>query len=384
MAVKEYRAGILGYGFMGKAHAYSYQVMQFYYDDLPFKVKLEAVCTRDAQKGKALCERYGFAYSAQNEDDIINDPGIDIINICTPNHMHKNAIIKGIRAGKHIYCEKPMVLSYDEAKEVEAVIAETGYDKTAQLVFHNRYFPTSMRAKELIDNGDIGRVYSFRAAYLHPGSAERNRPATWRFLPELTGMGTLFDTGSHVLDLIMCMLGREYASVSAASQILHPQRPSPDGKSMVDITVDDATYLIMKMKNGATGTIECSKIATGSGDELRFEIHGEKGALAYNSMSPNYLRFYDATGPDSTKSLGANRGWKKIDCCQHFQAPGGDFPRPRSSIGWLRGHSHSLYVFMDNVHNGRPGVPSLHDGAYIQYVMERVAASAQKGCWVDI
>lgn len=384
MAIKEYKAGILGYGFMGKAHTYSYQTMQLYYDDLPFNVKLGAVFTRDAQKGKMLCERHGFEYAAQNEDDIINDPGIDIINICTPNYMHKDAIIKGIRAGKHIYCEKPMVLNYDEAKEVEAAVKETGYGKTAQMVFHNRYFPTSLRAKELIDEGRIGRIFSFRAAYLHPGSSVQSRPATWRFLPEMTGMGTLFDAGSHVLDLMVSMLGREYASVMAASQIVHPQRPSLDGKSVVDITVDDATYMIVKMKNGAMGTIECSKVATGSSDELRFEIHGEKGALAYNSMSPNYLRFYDATGPDSIKSLGADRGWKDIECCQHFNAPGGGFPHPRSSIGWLRAHPHSLYVFMDNVHNGRPGTPSLQDGAYIQYVMERVAASAHKGCWADI
>ena len=382
--MKEYKAGILGYGFMGKAHTYSYKTMQLYYDDLPFHVKLGAVYTRNAEKGKALCERHGFEYASQNEDDIINDPNIDIINICTPNHMHKDEIIKCIRAGKHIYCEKPMVLSYEEAKEVEAALKEYKYDKTAQMVFHNRYFPTSLRAREIIDEGRIGKVFSFRAAYLHPGSSVGSRPATWRFLPEMTGMGTLFDAGSHVLDLLVSMLGKEYASVFAASQIVFPQRPSMDGKSMVDIAVDDATYMILKLNGGAMGTVECSKIATGSSDELRFEIHGEKGALAYNSMSPNYLRFYDATTPDSIKSLGADRGWKEIECCQHFHAPGGGFPHPRSSIGWLRGHAHSLYVFTDNVFNNKPGVPSLTDGAYIQYVMEQAASSAEKGCWVNI
>ncbi|GHU61827.1 oxidoreductase [Spirochaetia bacterium] len=382
--MKQYKAGILGYGFMGKAHTYGYKTMQLYYDDLPFNVKLGAVFIRDAEKGKKLCERHGFEYASRSEDEIINDPDIDIINICTPNHLHKDAILKCIKAGKHIYCEKPMVLNCDEAKEIERALKEHHYNKTAQMVFHNRYFPTSLRAKEIIEQGHIGRILTFRACYLHPGSSVGSRPATWRFLPEMTGGGTLFDAGSHVLDLLVSLLGREYASVLAASQIAFPQRPSVDGKSMVDITVDDATYMIMKLKNGALGTIECSKIATGVSDELRFEIHGEKGALAYNSMTPNYLGFYDAAGPDSIKLLGADRGWKEIECCQHYRVPGGGFPHPRSSIGWLRGHVHSLYAFMDSVFNGRPGCPSLEDGAYIQYVMEKVAKSAESGHWENL
>ncbi len=302
---KEYKVGILGFGFMGKAHTYGYQTMQLYYDNLPFLMKLGAVATRDEEKGKALMEEFGFEYFSADEDRIINDPGIDIIDICTPNSMHKDALIKCIKAGKNVYCEKPMVLSMEEVAEVKAAMEEYHYDKTAQVVFHNRFFPTSLRAKELIDEGRIGKVFSFRAAYLHPGSSVGTRPATWRFLPEMTGMGTLFDAGSHILDLLVSLFGREYDSVLAASQIEFPQRPSVDGKSMVDITVDDATYMIMKLKNGAVGTIECSKIATGTSDELRFEIHGSKGALCYNSMSPNYLRFYDATTPDAFRSLGA-------------------------------------------------------------------------------
>ena len=101
-------------------------------------------------------------------------------------------------------------------------------------------------------------------------------------------------------------------------------------------------------------------------------------------MSPNYLRFYDATTPDSFRSLGADRGWQEIECVQHYKAPGGGFPHARSSIGWLRGHVHSLYTFCDNVYNGRPGCPSIDDGAYIQYVMECVAESAAEGRWVKI
>lgn len=150
---KEYKVGILGFGFMGKAHTFGYQTMQLYYDNLPFLMKLGAVATRDEEKGKALQQEFGFEYYAADEDRIINDPNIDIIDICTPNNMHKDALIKCIKAGKNVYCEKPMVLSMEEVAEVKAAMEEYHYDKTAQVVFHNRYFPTSLRARELIDEG---------------------------------------------------------------------------------------------------------------------------------------------------------------------------------------------------------------------------------------
>lgn len=380
--MKKYTAGILGYGYMGKAHTYGYKTMQLYYDKLPFTVELAGVCTRDESKGRELIERHGFKYASTNEDDIIYDPAIDIIHICTPNSMHKDELIKCIKANKHIYCEKPLVLSCDEAEEVRAAMERYDYKKTAQIVYHNRFFPAMMRAKQLIDEGRVGNIFSFRVAYLSASSASEAKPAAWRYLAGMAGMGTLFDLGSHSLDLLAYLVGREYSSVFAATQTLHGKRPSLDGSGMVDIDVDDAAYMIVKLKNGAMGTIENSKISTGKNDELRIDIHGDKGAISANIMSPNYLRFYDATLP--LGSLGAERGYKDIECISSFDAPGGDFPRPHSNIGWIRAHAHSLYSFMDNVHNGRPGSPSLEDGMYIQYIMEQAAISAKNGHFVDI
>lgn len=381
--MKEIRIAILGMGFMGKAHAYGYGNLNLYYNNLPYKAVLHTVYTREPSKADGLKEMYGFRHATSDYESLFNNPEIDVIDICTPNALHKDAILRAIRAGKHIYCEKPMVISPGEAQEVEAALKRNDYKATAQMVFHNRYYPTSLRARQIIDEGRIGRVLSFRAAYLHPGSSVGSRPATWRFLPELTGAGTLFDAGSHVLDLLYSLLGDRFQSVLAAQQIAFDKRPSMDGTRMVDVTVDDATYMIVRLKGGACGMVEASKIATGTSDELRFEIHGEKGALAYNSMSPNYLRFYDATGTDAYQQLGADRGWKEIECVQHYLSPGGSFPHPRSSIGWLRGHAHSAYVFLDNVYNGRPGTPSLHEGAYIQRLLDKVAQSAKNGTWVD-
>ena len=376
--------GVLGYGFMGQAHTFGYQTMQLYYDHLPFSVNLAAVYTRNPEKGLEATEKMGFDYYSGNADDIINDPSIDIIDICTPNSLHKEELIKCIKAGKNVYCEKPMVLSIDEAQEVKEALRKYNYSGTAQIVFHNRFFPTSLRAKELIDAGRLGKILSFRASYLNPGASTEAAPATWRYQADIAGRGTLYDLGSHILDLLSFLLGQEFSSVMASSQIAFPARKSVDGQSTVRITVDDATYLIMKLKEGAVGTVECSKLATGSSDEMRYEIHGTKGALRYNSMSPNYLYFYDASVPDAMHSLGGDRGWKAIECVQHYPAPGGSFPHARSSIGWLRGHVHSLYSFCSNVYHGRPGTPSIDDGIYIQHVMDCAARSAEEKQWVDI
>lgn len=162
--------------------------------------------------------------------------------------MHKDELIKCIKADKHAYCGKPMVLSMEKVVEVRAAMEEYHYNKTAQIVFHNRYFPTSLRAKELIDAGKIDKIFSFRAAYLYPGSSVGTRHATWRFFPEIKGIETLFDAGSYILDLFVSLFGRKYDSVFAASQIEFSQRPSMDGKAIVDITVDDAPHMIMKLK----------------------------------------------------------------------------------------------------------------------------------------
>src|SRR5665647_220177 len=127
--------------------------------------------------------------------------------------------------------------------------------------------------------------------------------------------------------------------------------------------------MFIKMKNGGTGTIEVSKIATGTNDELRFEIHGDKGALRFNLMDPNYLEYYDNTVSD--QPMGGEKGFTRIETVQRFSKPGGEFVSPKAPIGWIRGHVHCLYNFLQCVHEGKQASPSIRDGAYIQYVMEK-------------
>jgi predicted dehydrogenase len=151
---------------------------------------------------------------------------------------------------------------------------------------------------------------------------------------------------------------------------------------MVNITAEDLSCLMVKMKNQSTGIIEISKIATGTNDELKFEIYGDKGAIRFNLMDPNYLDFYDNTKTD--KPIGGEKGFTRIETVQRYPEPGGVFLPPKMSIGWIRGHVHCLYNFLECVYKGRQANPSIRDGAYIQYVMEKAYESNEKACWITL
>lgn len=376
--MKELRVGIVGFGFMGKAHTYGYKTIPLYYSNLPFKIRLVGVCDSVLDVAEKAKEANDFEFATDNPEDIFNRPDIDIVDICTPNVFHRDAIIKAVKSGKHVYCDKPLAASYEESMEIIETLK--GYDVISQMALQCRFFPATLRARELIDEGKIGKLMSFRACYLHSGSVDPKKPIGWKQDKKFGGGGVLFDLGSHVIDLIYFLLG-EYASVFARTEIIYRQRPDKNG-NMADIEGDDLSYIIAKMKNGGTGTIEASKIATGTNDELRFEIHGDRGAIRFNMMEPNWLEYYDNTLSEAP--YGGTRGYTKIECVQRFKNPGGDFPNSKFSIGWIRAHVHCQYNFLSCVYENKPASPSFTEGSYIQYVMERAYESDRESRWIDL
>ncbi len=376
--MKEIGVGMLGFGFMGKAHTYGYKTIPLYYSDLPFKIKLVGVCTAHMETAEAARQSNGFEFATTDPDQIFSREDIQVVNICTPNVFHKDAVIKALETGKHVYCDKPLTVSCDEAREILACLE--GKNLTTRVVFHNRFFPATMRAKELIDEGRIGKVLSFRASYLHSGSVDPDKPIGWKLDKRLGGGGVLFDLGSHILDLMYYLLG-EYRSLLAKTVTIYPRRPTKSGE-MIEVEAEDQVLILAEMKNGAFGSIEASKIATGTNDELRFEIHGDKGALRFNLMDPNWLEYYDNTVSD--RPHGGVRGFTRIECVQRYEKPGGEFISPKAAIGWIRAHVHSLYCFLRAVYEGKPASPSFHDGAYIQYVMEKAYESDRLSQWVTL
>lgn len=376
--MREIGVGLVGYGAMGKAHSYAYLTLPLYYQNLPFKVRLAGVCSRRLEQAQKAQDDLGYTFATDDYETLLARPDVDVIDICTPNHLHYEMITKACAAGKHIYCDKPLAKNSEEAEAIVAAIGDRPLIN--QVAFNLRFLPAVMRARELIDEGRIGRVLSFRAVYLHAGSVDADKPIGWKLDQTISGGGVLVDMGSHILDLVRHLIG-EYRRLAARSRILYPQRPDAAG-NRVAISNEDSICLIAEMADGSIGTLEASKIATGAQDEMRFEIHGDRGALRFNLMDPNWLYFYDNTLPE--RAFGGERGFTQIECVQRYAPPGGSFPSAKTSIAWLRGHVHSLYHFLDCVHSGRPAAPSFADGAIVQKIMEQAYRADRSQAWVDL
>lgn len=375
---KEIRIGLLGYGAMGRTHAWCVHNLPYYYRDLPFSAKIAGVCTTTQEKSETVANEFGFDIACCDESVLINDPSIDVIDICTPNIFHYETAKRALAAGKHIYCEKPLCVTAKEASEIASLAKESG--KICTVVFNNRHCAPILRAKELIDEGRLGRILSFSIEYLHNSCLDANRPAGWKQNADVCGGGVLFDLGSHAIDLIYLLCG-EFASVQGCSQIAFPTRRGMDGQSW-QTNADEAFYMIAKLRSGAIGTITASKLAQGSNDDFNLYISGEKGALRFSLMQPNYLYFYDATRPTGT--LGGECGFTAIECVGRYPAPAGGFPAPKAPTGWLRGHMSGMYSFLNSVYTGIQAAPDFSDGAHIQAVMEAAYRSAKERKEIDI
>ena len=366
------RIGILGFGSMGKTHTYAIKNIPFFFD-VSYDVQIVSVCTRNIENAKKASERYGILSYTDNEDDIIYNDQIDTVDICTPNIYHYETAKKAILAGKNVYCEKPLAVTYKQAKELSDLAKEKNVK--CSMVFNNRFLLPVMRAKELISEGEIGKILSFNVRYLHSSALDTVKNAGWKQDRDICGGGVLFDLGSHAVDLIYHLCG-EFKSVIGKGQIAYPVRAGVDGKKW-QTNADEAFYMIATLKCGAYGTLEVSKIATGSNDDLTFEIHGEKGSIKFNLMDPNFLDYY------STED-GSQRGYTKIECVNRYPYPSGIFPGVKAPVGWLRGHIGNYFNFIDGVINHKEIHPDLEDGAYVQKVLECAYISEQKCCEVEI
>lgn len=375
--MKTYRVGLVGCGFIGKVHAWAHANLPYFFENLPYRTHLARVCTSRPETAEKARAAIGADDAVTDFRRITEAPDIDIVHICTPNHLHREALLSAMAHGKSIYCDKPLVAHVDELPALEA--AASAYHGTLQMTFQNRFFPSAMRAGQLMRDGELGEILQFRAVFLHGGSADPNAPLKWKLRAD-TGGGVVADLGSHVLDLLNSLVG-DFTAVNALTRIAYPDRPlpgNPDRRAPVD--AEDCMLVLAQLAGGAVGSIEATKLATGSEDELRFEIHGSRGALRFNSMDPHHLEFYDAGIPD--RPLGGKRGWTRIDAGQRYPAPAG-FPGAKLTIGWLRSHAQCLYEFLAAAHEERPADPGLGQGIYIQRLMDAVLRSARKQRWIS-
>lgn len=371
--------GMIGYGFMGKTHTYSYQSLPMIYDPAPARIRLVGIATASDESGRKAIDQAGYEFATRDYRDLLARDDIHIIDVCTPNNLHHDQVIDALRAGKHVYCDKPLAVSLQEAQEMwDAAQNASGIH---QMTFNYRFIPAMLRAKQLIESDALGRIYQFRVAYLHSSYIDVSRPMSWRLDKTRGGGGAAFDLGSHIIDLVRYLFG-DFASVFSTMETFVKDRPVSMGSSdTAPVEVDDVFWMQAKLESGAVGTVEASRLATGSMDEIRIEAHGELGAVRFNSMDPNWLDFYNATLPSG--DYGGDRGFKRIECVQQYPRPAA-LPGPRVSVGWMRYHIASMHDFMTNVVHLTQSSPSIYDGLKVQEVLDAALVSVRSRAWAVV
>jgi predicted dehydrogenase len=373
--------GIIGYGFMGKMHAISFLNLPFFYKPFPVKLKMVGVCSYSISHAEEGILQAGFEFATDDYRDLLKRDDIDMISVCTPNYLHKDMVIDSIKAGKHVNCEKPLAMDLDEAKDI-LLAAREHPEIVSQMCFEYRYTPAIIRAKQLIEEGFLGRIYSIRAAYLHSGNADSKRPSYWKIQKKFCGGGSLYDLGSHLIDLIRFLMG-DFKKIYSRLEVFVKERPAACSPGKIcEVDVDDLALLMFELKNGALGSIEATKVATGTNDEIRLEIHGEKGAIRFNSMQPNYLEIYDTR--DAEEPVGGWRGFKYLETVQRYPKPAASFPGPKFAIGWMRYHIGNAYDFIKNITDGSKPEADMETGYKVQEVIEASIISNREKRWVDL
>ncbi len=372
---KEIRVGVIGFGQMGRIHSYAYRAIPFYYDGQPCKIVLKGVCDANGELAQKGVDQAGFEFATTDYRELIDRKDIDVINVCTPNNQHAPVLRAALQNGKHVYCEKPLAYNEAEAKELVALADKS--DMKHQITAEYRFIPAIMKAKELVDAGFLGRVFQYRGAYLHAGYIDPKRTREWRMQKDVIGGGVLVDLGPHLLDIMHLLIG-DVEEVSATMETFFKERPLPEDPSkMGHVEVEDAITLVLKFKNGAIGTADLSRVATGAEDEMRFEIHGQKGALAFNLMQPNELRAFDAT---EQKGL---QGFKTISTVQKYPAPA-VMPAPKFTMGWVRSHVAAQYSFLKSIVDDTVPSPNFHDALRLHHLLETIYKSAETKSWAKV
>lgn len=360
------RVGLCGFGFMGKTHLYALRNLPFFYD-LPYTAEVVGVCTAHPETAHTAAKAFGIERVYATETEMISDPSVDVIDICTPNSFHFKTAQAAIRAGKHILCEKPLGTTAEESRELAELAHASGL--TCGVVFNNRFLAPVLRARQLATEGRLGRILSFDFAYRHNSCIDLERSVGWKQRATYGG-GTLADLGPHVLDLCRLLCG-EITSVIGKSQIGFSTHPTPNGDWQTD--ADEAFYMTLTTAEGAVGQVSVSKLTQGENDGLTFSMFGTEGAMRFDLMEPQYLYYYDPHAP------GEVRGYTRIECVGRFPSPALPFPSPKAPVGWLRGHVGCMANYLSAVYAHRKVEPSFADGAAVDAIISAARRSDETG-----
>lgn len=280
--------GLIGTGFMGRAHALAFRSAGTVFE-LPVRLHLAALADADAQRGEHCAGAWGFARAHRDWQDLIADPRVNLVAITTPNHLHFPMAMAALAAGKAVYCEKPLTVSVEQARQMHHAAQAAGV--VTRVGYNYQHNPMIALARELIGNGELGQLVSFQGEFSEDFMADPDSPWSWRCEPQHAG-GALADLGSHLLAMARFLMGPVQA-VCADTQTVHLQRPTEAGsQERRAIAVDDQAHALLRFANGARGSVSSSWIKHGYKNHLSFEISGTLGTLAFDQERLNELRLY--------------------------------------------------------------------------------------------
>ena len=386
--MKNINVGLIGGGFMGKAHSLAYAaVPMFFWPSKVMPVKHTLAEFTDAMAADAAT-RFGFENSTSDWKSIIENPDIDLVDIATPNNSHAEIAIAALAAGKHVICEKPLARTVEEAAAMYEAARKS--NSVNMVAFNYRRTPAVALAKKYIDDGSIGKIINFRATYLQDWSADPESPLSWRFQKSVAGSGAVGDILTHVLDMARYLAG-EVTEVSAMTNHIITERPLQqsgsdslgNSKGGADapkgaVDVEDEVLSLLKFANGAIGSVEATRNAWGRNNFITLEIHGTEGSIAFNYENRDQLEVCFKSDE------GDRRGFRTVYTGPNHPNGGALWPIPALGIGYGETKIIEAHDLFTAIAGGEPVRPDFGDGYQVALIDDAILRSAESGQWVKV
>ncbi len=372
--------GLLGYAFMGKAHSNAFKKIPYIMYPPVAIPRLVAICGRNEDAVREAARRYGYEGYYTDWRRMLENDAIQVFDNGGPNNAHAEPSIAAAQAGKHVFCEKPLARTAEEAKSMLDAVEKAGVKH--QVAFNYRFVPAVVQARKLIESGKLGRIYHWRAVYLQEWGMDPKMPTSWRFQKDIAGSGALGDLGAHIIDLARFLVG-EPTKVMGLTQNWLSQRPSGDDPNkMVPSDVDDGFVATVEFDNGALGTFEASRFCQGRKNFNSFEINGEHGSIVFNLERLNELNVFWA-GEDPKET----RGFHNALISEGYHPYWSNWWPQGHMIGWEHSFVHEFHHFFDAIVNKKDVAPygaTFVDGYRNAVICDAIVESARSGRMVDI
>ncbi|MCW5965098.1 MAG: Gfo/Idh/MocA family oxidoreductase [Bryobacterales bacterium] len=384
MMSKELRIGMIGYGFMGRAHSNAYKRLNDFFP-VEHRPVLKAVCGRNTEKAAAFARNWGYERVETDWRAIVSAKDIDVVDIGTPNDTHFDIAIEAARHGKMVLCEKPLAMNVQQAEEMTRAVEMAGVPN--MVWFNYRRVPAIALAKQIIDEGRIGKSFHYRATYLQDWTISPDVPqggaALWRLDVNAAGSGVTGDLLAHSIDTAMWLNG-PIKRVTAMTKTFVTERVHAVTGEVAPVGIDDACMFLAEFANGSMGTFESTRYARGRKNFNTFEMNGEAGSVYFDLEEPEYLQFFEYQQQQSGKKVESHlTGWRKIHTTNSEHPYMNRYWVPGTCIGYEHTFLNALADFVMGIESGSPTQPDFRSALQTQKVCDAVIEAAKKGAWVE-